>query len=88
MRLKLLMVAASGLALMASVANAQVSVGAVDQSKGQYEDAFRQFEGEDWPTPNVYRTATGEPGPQYWQQKVDYDIEARLDEAKRSVTGE
>lgn len=87
MRLKLLMVAASGLALLASAAQAQVSVGAAVQSKGEYEDAFRQFEGEDWPTPNVYRTATGEPGPQYWQQKVDYVIDVTLDEANRSLTG-
>jgi hypothetical protein len=87
MRLKLLMVAASGLALLASATQAQVSVGAADQSKGEYEDAFRQFEGEDWPTPNVYRAATGQPGPEYWQQKVDYVIDVRLDEAGRSLTG-
>lgn len=43
MRLKLLMVAASGLALLSSATQAQVSVGAADQSKGEYEDAFRQF---------------------------------------------
>ena len=26
------------------------------------------------PTPNEYRTASGAPGPKYWQQRVDYDI--------------
>ncbi len=25
-------------------------------------------------TPNAYRTASGAPGPQYWQQRADYDI--------------
>jgi hypothetical protein len=87
MRLRVLLAAVSGLALMSTAAWAQVSVGAADQSKGEYEDAFRQFEGEDWPSPNVYRAATGEPGPQYWQQKVDYVVDVRLDEAGRSLTG-
>ncbi len=58
---------------MAGSAMAQVSVGAVDQSRGTYEDAFRQFEGEGWPSPNDYRTASGAPGYRYWQQQVDYD---------------
>ncbi|MGH7563956.1 MAG: M1 family metallopeptidase, partial [Gemmatimonadota bacterium] len=41
----------------------------------------------DLPTPNVYRTGAGHPGPQYWQQRVDYDIRATLDPAAASVTG-
>jgi len=32
------------------------------------------------PTPNEYRTASGAPGPKYWQQRADYDIKATLDE--------
>ena len=28
------------------------------------------------PTPNEYRTASGAPGPKYWQQRADYDIKA------------
>jgi hypothetical protein len=32
------------------------------------------------PTPNEYRTASGAPGPKYWQQRCDYDIKATLDE--------
>ena len=32
------------------------------------------------PTPNEYRTASGAPGPKYWQQRCDYDIKASLDE--------
>ena len=34
------------------------------------------------PTPNEYRTASGAPGPRYWQQRADYDIECTLDEQK------
>jgi len=39
------------------------------------------------PTPNVYRTASGRPGPQYWQQRVDYDIRATLDPTKHQING-
>lgn len=59
----------------------------IEQTKGSYEDKFRQLEGEDWPTPTDYRNASGAPGHRYWQQKVDYDVTARLDEAKRTVSG-
>ncbi|HEY0600026.1 MAG TPA: M1 family metallopeptidase [Brevundimonas sp.] len=63
------------------------SVGPIDQSKGTFEDKFRQFEGEDWPTPTDYRNASGAPGHRYWQQQVDYDIDVSLDEARRTLTG-
>jgi hypothetical protein len=39
------------------------------------------------PTPNEYRTASGAPGPKYWQQRCDYDINCELDEANRRLTG-
>ena len=39
------------------------------------------------PTPNVYRTASGAPGSQYWQQRADYDISAYLDEDKLNLRG-
>lgn len=39
------------------------------------------------PTPNEYRTASGAPGPKYWQQRADYDIKCELDEEKRTLTG-
>lgn len=57
------------------------------QTKGDFRDAFRQLEGEDWPTPNDYRNASGAPGRRYWQQKVDYRIDARLNEDARSLSG-
>lgn len=40
------------------------------------------------PTPNVYRTGSGRPGPQYWQQRADYIIKASLDTATNTVRGE
>jgi hypothetical protein len=39
------------------------------------------------PTPNEYRTASGAPGPKYWQQKADYDIKCDLDEDKQRLSG-
>ncbi|KIC93378.1 M1 family metallopeptidase [Flavihumibacter solisilvae] len=39
------------------------------------------------PTPNEYRTASGAPGPKYWQQRADYDIKCELDEEKLRLTG-
>ncbi|MEJ8820155.1 M1 family metallopeptidase [Lacibacter sp. H407] len=38
-------------------------------------------------SPNEYRTASGAPGPKYWQQKADYDISVELDEANLRLTG-
>jgi hypothetical protein len=37
--------------------------------------------------PGVYRTASGAPGSKYWQQRADYDIEAKLDEKKLRLDG-
>ncbi len=39
------------------------------------------------PTPNEYRTASGAPGPKYWQQRADYDIKGELDEKNLKLTG-
>ena len=39
------------------------------------------------PTPNEYRTASGAPGPKYWQQRADYDITCELDEPNRRLIG-
>ena len=62
------------------------SIAQIDQSKGSFEDKFRQLD-EAFPTPNLNRPATGEPGPSYWQQKADYKIKIKLDEVSRSVKG-
>ena len=57
----------------------------IQQTKGTFEDKFRQLD-EVLPTPNVYRNAAGAPGHEYWQQKVDYDIDVKLDENARRIT--
>lgn len=56
------------------------------QSPQSPEDKFRQLE-ESLPTPNAYRTASGAPGHEYWQQKVDYDIDVELDDESQRIVG-
>jgi hypothetical protein len=43
------------------------------------------FRALDLPAPNVYRSASGRPGPRYWQQRVDYRIDATLDTDRHEV---
>ena len=40
------------------------------------------------PDANGFRAASGAPGAQYWQQRADYQIDARLDEKERRLYGE
>ena len=40
------------------------------------------------PSPNVYRSGSGAPGPKYWQNRADYDLKATLDTAAKTVRGE
>ena len=43
---------------------------------------------EELPTPNVYRTASGAPGHEYYQQKADYVISVQLDEENHTINGD
>jgi hypothetical protein len=38
-------------------------------------------------TPNMYRTASGAPGPEYYQQRADYKIDVELDDKKARLYG-
>jgi hypothetical protein len=62
-------------------------VGAAPEAPGRYNprETFAPFDvGQ---APNVYRTADGRPGPQFWQNKADYRINARLDPVAHSISG-
>src|SRR2546426_10516698 len=39
------------------------------------------------PTPGRVRSASGAPGPDYWQQRADYVIHATLDTAAQTIRG-
>ncbi|SFR56284.1 Aminopeptidase N [Pseudidiomarina maritima] len=79
---KSLILIATGLVASFFINIAEAS--AVSQTKGTFVDKFRQLD-EVLPTPNVYRSAAGEPGESYWQQQADYTIKVRLDEEKRRI---
>ncbi len=51
------------------------------------QNKFRQLYDE-LATPNSYRTASGAPGHEYWQQKADYNMDVVLDDLKQTVHGE
>ncbi len=51
------------------------------------QNKFKQLS-EDLPTPNSYRTASGAPGHEYWQQKADYEISLELDDENQTIHGE
>jgi hypothetical protein len=49
------------------------------------QSSFRAI--DEWPDPNDLRNASGSPGSRYWQQQVDYVIQASLDTVNQSVSG-
>ncbi len=54
--------------------------------QGNWEAKFEQL-GTDLPTANAQRTASGAPGSEYWQQRADYQIEARLNDETQRLIG-
>lgn len=70
-----------GLALCSLLASAQ------DQTKNrERNDKFRQMY-DLLATPNMYRTASGAPGPEYYQQQADYKIDVELDDKNTKMYG-
>ena len=57
-----------------------------NNAASNHGNKFEQL-GNILPTGNEYRTASGAPGPKYWQQRCDYDIKCELDEKKLKLTG-
>ncbi len=53
-----------------------------------WNDKFRQLGPDEMATPNTYRTASGAPGTDYWQQQVDYKMKIRLDDDIQKIHGE
>lgn len=50
--------------------------------KGKFEQL-----GPELPTPNSYRTGSGAPGPNYWQQRADYVIDVDVNDDTQVLTG-
>jgi len=53
----------------------------------QRDDPFATTNRIDWPGPNRYRSSSGSPGPDYWQQHADYTIKAALDTGTTEISG-
>jgi len=56
-------------------------------SPGDEVSKFRQLD-HVLPSPNIYRSASGAPGPGYWQQSANHIMDIRLDEDKRRIFAE
>ena len=59
----------------------QKEPGHTNQSK------FRQMY-QEFATPNTYRSASGAPGPDYYQQQADYKMDITLDDKNARLYGE
>ncbi|MFK8046647.1 MAG: M1 family metallopeptidase [Crocinitomicaceae bacterium] len=53
----------------------------------QDNNKFKQLK-EELATPNVYRTASGAPGHQYYQQQADYKMNIVLNDDNQTISGE
>lgn len=72
--------------LLTAVCSSGLAQNMQNNPNSNHGNKFEQL-GTIMPTPNEYRTASGAPGPKYWQQRVDYDIKCELDETNLKLTG-
>lgn len=82
--MKKLFTIGSLIALAASTLNAQ---NLQNNPTSNHGNKFEQL-GTILPDANGYRTASGAPGHEYWQQRADYQIKATLDEKKQYLHGD
>ncbi|MBL7861219.1 MAG: M1 family metallopeptidase [Cyclobacteriaceae bacterium] len=61
-------------------------VGFATLAQPSWQGKFEQLD-QQLPTPNSYRSASGAPGVNYWQQRADYDIDVELNEDTHLITG-
>src|SRR5688572_22748531 len=63
-----------------------VSIASFAQEQKGWKGKFEQL-GETLPTPNSYRSSSGAPGVDYWQNRADYVIKVELNDDNQLVTG-
>ena len=66
--------------------NAQTSVDSMVTRGHSNNNKFKQLKDE-LATPNSFRTASGAPGRDYYQQKVDYVMDIELDDENKKIYG-
>ena len=69
------------------IATSSFSQETINNSTPYSTDKFKQLK-EELPGPNMYRTASGAPGSEYYQQQADYVIKVVLDDENQKITGE
>ena len=69
------------------IAIAPITLIAQQDQSTKWEDKFKQL-GPELATPNDQRTASGAPGNAYWQQRADYNMKIRIDDATQTLYGE
>ena len=85
---KITYVFTSFLMLFAAVAFAQAQEVEVTKEGGHTNQSkFRQLY-QEFATPNSYRSASGAPGPNYYQQQADYKMDITLDDKNAKIYGE
>jgi hypothetical protein len=75
--------------IAAAIFLSAVVLGAAAQTQTSTQAWQGKFEQLDQalPTPNGYRTGSGAPGPNYWQQRADYVINVEVDDNTQLLTG-
>lgn len=74
-------------ALVFATAAAQESSKTTRQPGHENTNKFRQMY-QEFATPNTYRSASGAPGPDYYQQQADYKMKITLDDKNARIYGE
>lgn len=69
------------LSLLISIFSFSIVAQEVDYGNQHLFDEFTYRQG------SVYRTASGKPGPEYWQNRADYTLEATLDDKNHTIAG-
>ena len=78
---------ASVLFLFVAVGFAQEEVTKEKEPGHNNQSKFKQLY-EEFATPNTYRSASGAPGPDYYQQQADYVMDIRLHDKNAKIYGE
>ena len=79
---------ASLMFLFAAIATAQQQQVKKERDPGHLNQSkFKQMY-EEFSTPNTYRSASGAPGPDYYQQQANYKMDIELDDKNAKIYGE
>ncbi len=77
----------TALFLVSAAVSAQDETETTKREPGHYNtNRFKQLY-EEFSTPNMFRTASGAPGPSYYQQQADYKMDILLDDKNKKISG-